>query len=128
MLSVLAASFVSFSPTPQAITRHHHTPGVTGSCTAPSGRTSLLTAAASLPSEGHSNRRSLPAPALANALSRRAALLSGAAFAAGAGAPLAAWAGSDAAKARAQMESSKAALDDLLDRYVVDAVTLCDDG
>jgi len=113
MLCVLAAaSFVSFSPSSQPTARHHRT--TTGSCTAlVAGRTSLLTAAASPPSEGHCNRHS---PALASALSRRAALLSGATVAVAAGAPPAAWAGSDN-KARAQMESSLAALDDLLDRY-----------
>ena len=112
MLCVLAAaSFVSFSSVSQPTARHRAT---TGSCTALiAGRTSLLTAAASPPSEGHCNRRS---PALASALSRRAALLSGAAVAVAAGAPPAAWAGSDN-KARAQLESSLAALDDLLDRY-----------
>ena len=112
MLCVLAAaSFVSFSSVSQPTARHRAT---TGSCTALiAGRTSLLTAAASPPSEGHCNHHS---PALASALSRRAALLSGAAVAVAAGAPPAAWAGSDN-KARAQMESSLAALDDLLDRY-----------
>ena len=121
---VLTASFLSFSPTPWAAARDRRATVV---CTAPSGRTSLLTAAAaSPPSEGHSNQRSPPTPALANALSRRAALLSGAGVAAGLAAPLAAWAGTDADKARAQMESSKAALDDLLDQW--DAVVAKDGG
>ena len=120
MLCVVAASLLSFSPTSWATARHHRATGV---CPAPSGRTCLLTSAASPRSEGHSNWRSPPAPALtnaaasANALSRRASLLSGAAFAAGLAAPPAAWAGSDAAKARAQMESSKAALDELLAQW-----------
>ena len=53
----------------------------------------------------------------ANALSRRAALLGGWGVAAGLAAPRAAWAADDAAKARAQMEASKVALDELLQQW-----------
>ena len=107
------ASVLSFSPTSRATARHRCVPD--GACTASasSGRTSLLTAA-SPPPDGH------PIPALvgsANALSRRAALLGGWGVAAGLIAPRAAWAADDAAKARAQMEASKVALDELLQQW-----------
>ena len=107
------ASVLSFSPTSRATARHRCVPD--GACTASasSGRTSLLTAA-SPPSDGHS------IPALvgsANALSCRAALLGGWGVAAGLAAPRAAWAADDAAKARAQMEASKVALDELLQQW-----------
>jgi hypothetical protein len=114
MLCALA-SVLSFSPASRATARHQCVPG--GACTASasSGRTSLLTAA-SPPPDGHT----IPPPALvasANALSRRAALLGGWGVAAGLVAPRAAWAGGDEAKARAQLEASKVALDELLEQW-----------
>ena len=107
------ASVLSFSPTSRATARHQCVSG--GACTASasSGRTSLLTAA-SPPADGHS----IPAlVASANALSRRAALLGGWGVAASLALPRAAWAADDAAKARAQMEASKVALDELLQQW-----------
>ena len=82
MLSVSLAASLSFSPPSQATARH---------------RATLLTAAANPPSD----RLSPLAPALDNALSRRAALLNAATVAASA--PLAALAGDDTATAKARV-------------------------